>query len=320
MITTQDMARPATELPDEFRVKLIADPLFANLDLWAFLPIHGGGVSQHTYRMFSTNREYFVKEVTYNEKYTLQLLHRAGLKIATAVHSTRLLEQGVLVTDFIGGERPRTKRLQPSLVHNYAVMQNALNDRSLFDQNPTPSGCKYTDRDDGFYKSSLVENFRNGRGYLQVLSGKYLPPILDEYNKIADYIEDRLDDFASEFSAMPFAWLHNDFREDNILGDPQRLIDWGSSYGHGPFLTDLAPFLVDEPGTFELFVQGSDICRSVDSSAAKRWLMISLAARFVEFIKFRIDLNVGDVDARQACRSYLEYEYFPFRHLISYSL
>jgi hypothetical protein len=96
-----DNPKPASELPDEFQEKLISDSLFSNLDTWSFQKIRGGGVSPYTYRLFSAERDFFVKEVTYNEKYTLQLFHKAVLKIAPIVHSTLLLDKGILVTDTI---------------------------------------------------------------------------------------------------------------------------------------------------------------------------------------------------------------------------
>jgi hypothetical protein len=270
--------------------------------------------------MVSADKDFFVKEVTSNEKNTLQLLNRAGLKIAPAVHSRRLLEKGYLVTDFIPGDRLQSKHLQPSLIRDYAQMQNALNDRSLFEPNLTPSGCKYNDRDDGFYRQALIHNFREGRQYLNELSSAYGLPIVDQLQRVADSLDASLDAIVNEYAGMPFAWLHNDFREDNILGDPQRLMDWGSSYGHGPFLIDLAAFLVDDPGSLMLFTQESDIGKSTDLLRMKRWLMAALGARFVEFICYRIALKGGNVDTRETCKAFLEYEYPVFRNLLGFRL
>ena len=105
---------------------LQSDPLFANLEAWTFQPVRGGLISPHTYRMVSAGRDYFVKAITPNEKYTLQLLHQARLSLAPAIYSVPLLEMGCLVTDFIHGNQLSVKRLQPSLIRAVAQMQNAL--------------------------------------------------------------------------------------------------------------------------------------------------------------------------------------------------
>jgi hypothetical protein len=314
----QNISRPAAELPPEFREILHADPLFASLAAWTFQPVRGGSISPHTYRMVSPGKDFFVKAVTPNEKYTLQLISLAGLSIAPAVHSGRLLEEGCLVTDFIPGDRLMSKRLPPALVREVAQMHNVLNDQALFERSTTPSSCKYSDHDDGFYRQSLLTNFRAGRQLLQALATQYHLPSIDQFQRVADSLAANLEVLAEVYAGMPFAWLHNDFREDNILGDPPRLVDWGSSYGHGPFLVDLAPFLVDDPDGFRLFIGESDIAKFVDQRVLKRWQMAALGARFVECIRWRIALEGGNVGTAQDCRAFLEYEGVPFRHLLGY--
>jgi hypothetical protein len=110
---------------------------------------------------------------------------------------------------------------------------------------------------------------------------------------------------------MPFGWLHHDFRETHIVGDPPRLIDWGSSYGHGPFLFDLGPFLVNDVRGLECFIAHSDICGSASRAEIDRWLYTANCASFAGFTLWRLaDPGYARrVQDKTSCQALLEYEY-----------
>ena len=149
-----------------------------------------------------------------------------------------------------GSVSPHTYHLRVA----YPELHNALNDEGLVRDRAPNIEYKLTRQDDGFYRRSITRCARDG--YEQLLRLRpYGLPILDEWQTVADHLRGQLEPIAEAFSSMPFAWLHHDFREGSILGDPQRLIDWGSSYGHGPFFFDRAPFLVNDPAGLALFVR-----------------------------------------------------------------
>ena len=116
---------------------------------------------------------------------------------------------------------------------------------------------------------------------------------------------------------MPFAWQHHDFREANIVGTPQRLVDWGSSYGHGPFLFDLAPFLVDDARGSRLYRQELEICRGVSDNVFDAWMQAALAAAFASLLMYRLCPGGGNIDDRESAQKFLEYEFQPFRRLMA---
>jgi hypothetical protein len=115
-----------------------------------------------------------------------------------------------------------------------------------------------------------------------------------------------------------FARQHHDFKEDNIIGEPQKLIDWGSSYGYGPFLFDLAPFLVNDPDSLETFIKSSDNRKNTPRKQIDRWLHAPLGARFLGLLRWHLhpDEPRGIIHSEEECRSFLEYEYRPYKKLL----
>jgi aminoglycoside phosphotransferase (APT) family kinase protein len=114
---------------------------------------------------------------------------------------------------------------------------------------------------------------------------------------------------------MPFARQHHDFREGNILGEnPQVIIDWGSSYGHGPFLYDLAPFLLNHQENLAIFIQHSDICKQAGRTAIKRWLYVAACARFMTF--FTYIRERADCEKVKDLEAFLEYHYQTYGSLL----
>jgi len=287
----------------------LADVLAAelgDLSAWEIQPLTGGGVSKHVYRMSRDEVTYFVKEIKDNERYTLQLLHQLGLRIAPQVVYPDMLGQHVLVSSFTDGQPIQQKKLDAGLIRNFAHMQNALNDRRLFRSGRPPSGCKYTDHDDGFFRNGMLSNIEGGYRNLLALRDLALP-IVDRLIAVADRIRTNADRLASMYAEMPFAWQHHDFREGHILGNPQRLVDWGSSYGHGPFLFDLAPFFVDDVDGSGLYRQELEICRNISAGVFDVWMQGALAARFASFLTYRLCPGGGNVNNREQARRFLEY-------------
>ena len=305
----------------EIRIRLETTPGLEDIDDWQVETISMGGVSPHKYRFRSQNHDYFVKETKDNESQALQMLESLELDICPKVVFPELLKENILVAEYIPGGVLQDKKLDQGLVINYCAMQNAFNDRQLFGSLEPFTQVDYSDRDDaGFYRALLPRGCREGYPKLVALR-QYNLPIVDDYIRVADLVRAYEDQIAGEYSAMPFGWLHHDFREDNIVGSPQKLVDWGSSYGHGPFLFDLAPFLINDEMSLRTFVAQSDICHRASPTDIERWVFIATCATFVGFWLWRIkdpDEPGGNWTTRNECRDFLEYEFEPFRALIDH--
>jgi len=300
-----------------FRSCLEAHPRFEDLGRWQIVTIRSGMTSPHTYRFRLEEQDYFVKEVKANEARALRLLTHFGLGIAPQVVVPELLQDNILVAEYIEGMPIASKQLPADLIERYANMHNVLNDREALLGSEAFEGCTFTTEDDGFYRRSIMRCL--DQGYENLLSlRRHDLPVVEAFTEIADCIRADRDAVADAFSGMPFAWLHHDFREAQIIGDPPVLVDWGSSYGHGPFLFDLGPFLIGDGEGLQTFVARSEICRRASPVSIERWLFAATCAAFAGFTLWRLG-EFGYVDGRQsreACRALLEYEYPAFAPLL----
>jgi len=287
------------------------------LGRWRIVTIRSGMTSPHTYRLRRGEQDYFAKEVKANEARILRLLTHFGLAIAPRVIVPELLQDSILVAEYVEGAPIESKRLPPDLIERYADMQNVLNDREALLGSKAFQDCMFTTEDDGFYRRSIARCL--DQGYENLLSlRRHDLPVIEAFIEIADRICADRDAITDAFAGMPFAWLHHDFREAQIIGCPPRLVDWGSSYGHGPFLFDVAPFLICDGGGLETFVSCSEICRSARPASIARWLYAATCAAFAGFTLWRLG-EFGYVDGRQgreACRELLEYEYPAYAPLL----
>ena len=301
---------------DEFGRRLQAHPWSEDLDRWKIAALRPGLTSPHTYRFRLGEQDYFVKEIKQNEVRILRLLTHLRLDIAPRVMVPELLRRDILVAEYVEGAPIGSKRLPPDLIERYAAMQNALNDREALGSKAF-EGCAFTTEDDGFYRRSITRCL--DRGYENLLSlRRHDLAVVEAFIEIADRIRVDRDSIADAFSGMPFAWLHHDFREAHIIGSPPMLVDWGSSYGHGPFLFDLAPFLFSDGEGLETFIACSEICRRASRASIERWLYAATCAAFAGFTLWRLG-DFGYVDggqSREACRSLLEYEYPAYAGLL----
>ncbi|MBN1399558.1 MAG: hypothetical protein JXA74_01900 [Anaerolineae bacterium] len=311
---------------EQLEAVLRHEPAFSDLAAWAVTPVLGGSISPHTYRFQREGADYFVKEVKPNEARTLRLLAALDLCIAPRVIYPALLQEAVLVSEFIVGEHPHCKRLEPQLIVGLAELHNALNDEERVRRAAPEVAFRLAREDDGFYRRSITRCM--DEGYAQLLRLKrHGLAIVDEWVALADHLRARQARLSDAFVSMPFAWLHHDFREGSILGHPQRLIDWGSSYGHGPFLFDLAPFLVEDPAGLALFCAHSNICASVDRETIWGWLQAANGACFFGFLLWRLEhpslqgrftmRPAWELDA-DVLDAVLSYEIQPFRGLLAF--
>jgi hypothetical protein len=261
--------------------------------------MHGGLVSAHASRWRRGDADLFVKELKDNERDVLKRLVPLGLEHVVHVVYPELLDRGIMVADFVPGGPITGKRLEPGLVRDYATIQNCV----------TSDSGRESHR--AFYRDSLVHWWDGGRASLDRLTAEQGWPILDGWRGVAEGLDREREAVIEEFGRMPFAQVHNDFREENILaGPPQVIADWGSYYRGQPFLSDLAPFCLGHPETLSTFAEHSDICRAEGAARIRRWLFVCACARFWGDIFYLSELAAGrDPEA------WLAYEYETYRLL-----
>lgn len=284
----------------DFRARLSSHPAFADTEQWQVTPVRGGLVSAHASRFRRGEADYFIKELKDNERDVLKRLVPLRLEHVLRAVYPELLDRSILVTPFIAGGPIAGKRLEPGLVRDYATIQNRVTSDSAREGNRA------------FYRDSLVRWWDGGRANLDRLAAEYGWPVLGGWRRVAECLDREREAITDEFGRMPFAQVHNDFREENILaGPPQVIADWGSSYAGQPFLSDLAPFCLGHPEALSVFAEHSDICRAADPRDIRRWLFICGCARFWGNLYYISELSAG-----RDPESWLAYEYETYRLLV----
>ena len=198
-------------------------------------------------------------------------------------------------------------------------MRNTMNDKDFFDKYNIFSLKNYSQKDDGFYKKGLENNFLYAPKSLEKLD-KYKLKEVDYFWKILKHVNKDKNKIIADYVNMPFAKQHQDFREDNIIvtiDNKQKLIDWGSSYGYHPFMQDLAPFLISNPKALKTYTKFSDNCKKATNQQIKRWLYVALVVRFLGVIRWRLDPCEQRANTKENCRKYINYEYETYQELLN---
>jgi hypothetical protein len=252
--------------------------LFNNINNWEITPIYQGKAAEFACNIKNSSYSYFVKDIKENEKNALYMI--LPLKSTHFVKTSflDLLQDNVLVADFVDGGNYTSSRLSESLIIEYAAMQKALNDREYFKKHFRGQSSVYKMADDGYFKKTADERIKLSlrileyflkRGNSQMRSCYML---FKEIDKLADSI-------IYNYYSMPFAWLHNDFRSQNMVGELPVLVDWGESYGYGPFLQDIAPYMLDNSSDIELYFSVLFGNPKFDSIQVDKWLVSVLIYR-----------------------------------------
>lgn len=248
--------------------RLKVEPLFADMRGWRVVPLHGETVL----RLSQGEHDFVVKHARSNEVETHRKLLALGLRHVSTSVMPDLLGQKVLVTKFVPGGPIRYPRLDPSLVRELARIQNTL----VPDRQPTEA-------ERVSWQDFVVNALETGRLKLSQLRPS---AALDALTALVRSTSPNWRSMASDYAAMPFGWLHYDFNESNILaGPPQTVIDWGASYGSGPFLYDLARFCLLDEETMFTFREASDLCRKPELAQVRRWLQVAAFANFATMLR-----------------------------------
>lgn len=288
----------------ELKKNLASVPDFKDINSWKFEAIKGGIVALHKYKISNDGQSYFVKDVKENEKNILKILFDIQADFIPKIVFPKMLDKNILISEYINGGQMVGKNLDKELLIGFTKFQNLLNNKNYTD---------FSSKDSGFFKNYISLNFNYGLRCLRLLR-KFDLETVKENLTLLDYLRTSRKEIIKDFSSMPFARQHHDFKEDNIIGHPQKLVDWGSSYGYGPFLFDLAPFLLNDRVNYELFIQNSDICKIHNRQSIDRWLYVASVARYVENLHYRLRDN-GLLDDKESCRKYLEYDYDTYKTL-----
>jgi thiamine kinase-like enzyme len=190
-----------------------------------------------------------------------------------------------------------------ALAQAYARFQNATEDGTIFDEWVLPAKRDKSGHD--FYADALIRCLAQARENVQKVEGVGLekPQAICE---VLELVGEHPNELADGFGAVPFAWIHNDFRDENIVGADgdgggQRLIDWGSSYGYGPYLYDIAPYLLESGEAMRAYAVESTIWRRRTVDQRSSDLIVCATAALLGYLHWHLGdlLQDGDVACLQ---------------------
>jgi len=284
-----------------FWERLRTEPDFADLSGWQMVPIAGGQTSAHLYRLRGGAKDrsldLVVKEIKPNEQEILARLASMNLRHLPTVLYPDLLQHAIFVTRYYSGGPAHSKTLEPGVIRDLATLQNGL-------------GIQPADPDSAYIGFTLDHAEKAERALARMQAEGV--PLADAFGEIYRHVAGDPADLARRLCEMPVAWLHNDLREVNLIGrNPQMVLDWGSSYGYGPFLDDLAPYLLGRPQAMAVFIRASQVARSANRVDLKRWLNVAAASRFLAFCCHIHDLSTPEILPRV-----LAYEHRTWRLLL----
>jgi hypothetical protein len=289
---------------------------FSDLSSWKIKKLNIGEM-EHTYLFSKGDKKYFVKEVKPHEAQVNYFL--CSLKLNHLPYSIHpeLLKKRILVMPYLKGKMLRKRKIDYNLLGDFIKFQNKMHNRIFFSKNNIMNLKNYSNKDEGF----CIKNFNRdwNVGYKNIINLKkiYNLDIISKFIEIIDKINSERDKIIKEFSQMPFARQHHDFREDNILVTKkgQMLIDWGSSYGYGSFMYDYADFLINDRKALNLVVNESIFCKKVSKEKVKRWLYVSLIKKMFNMLCWYIPKGHHNIATKKRAKKMLEYEYKTYKVL-----
>lgn len=258
------------------------------------MPLHGGRVAEHVYR-FDTpgGRPLAVKVVRPNEALILRVLAHLRSPLVPSIRCPKSIGEGLLIWHYL--DPAAVGPLHPDLAKAYAQFHNATDDGKVFVELGLPVKLEKSGQE--FYIDTLHRCLSAAMVNLATLQG-YAWPVLDSVRKTMAQVGEREDELAERFGNTPFAWVHNDFRDENLVGKPPKLIDWGSSYGYGPYLYDIGPYLVESDEAMRAFAGESAIYQSRSQGEREGDLLACTAAALTGYLHWHLGdmLKDGDME------------------------
>lgn len=269
------------------------------------LQLEGGRVASHVYRFDAADgRRLVVKETRPNETLILRVLAHLGSDVSPRIHHPELLKASLLVWEYVTPATPGP--VSAALAQAYARFQNVTEDGTIFDELALPAKRDKSGHD--FYADTLIRCLAQGRENVRKMEriGLQTPWTICE---VLELVGAHPNELADGFGAAPFAWIHNDFRDENIVGADgdgggQRLIDWGSSYGYGPYLYDIAPYLLESDEAMRAYGAESTIWRHRTVDQRDNDLMICAVAALLGYLHWHLGDLLHDGDVARLQRSF----------------
>ncbi len=287
---------------------------FSDLSNWEIEKIKVGNTSPIKLKLSLESTKYFFKLIKDNEKQILKILSSMNSELIPKVKYPDLLDQNILLCQYIDGGTLKNRNLDPELIKNFAQMQNLLNDDMFIKRSKFLDGYIRRKKDDGMFRNYVLESIPIGYNNLHKLK-KLRLDIIEDFLVIFDVLIKKSDLIAREYAKMPFARQHHDFREESITRSPQKLVDWCSSYGHGPFLFDLAPFLWKNPKSLNIFMDSSLICQNSNEEHIKRWLFIATCFRFILMWRYFMLIIRKGFKFKHRLEEFFLYNYETYKNL-----
>ena len=266
--------------------------------------LEGGRVARHVYRFDAADgRRLVVKETRPNETLILRVHAHLGSDVAPRIHHPELLKESLLVWDYVTPATPGP--IGAGLAKAYARFQNATEDGTIFDELALPAKRDKSGHE--FYADTLNRCLAHSWNNVQKLEGIGLAKS-QAICEVLELVGERAKELADEFGAAPFAWIHNDFRDENIVGaegdsGEQRLIDWGSSYGYGPYLYDIAPYLLESGEAMRAYGTESAIWRHRTADQRSSDLIVCAAAALLGYLHWHLGDLLQDGNVARLHRS-----------------
>ena len=290
---------------------------FSDFKSWSLKRLKIGEM-YHTYVLSKGNKKYFIKEIKPHEAQILYFLNKINLKHIPGAVNLRLLDKKILLSEFIEGHMLKFRKIDLGLLNDFIIFQNKMKDKKFFDRYNHFKLKNYSNSDNGFFKSRFKSELKTGRMNLINAKRKYTIPIIDKYLQICDYLKLNQDKISEDFSKMPFTRQHHDFKENNIIKSKNGdiLIDWGSSYGYGPFMYDLAIFLIHDKKALKILMNKSNLANKYSKAQIERWLYVSLAYRYTDFTNWYIRKKAPNLESEIKLKKILNYNYKTYSYLL----
>lgn len=220
----------------------------------------------------------------------------------------------------IEGKMLRKRKIKLKLLEDFIQFQNKMNKKKLFDKYNFLKLENYSQKEDGFFSKNFYNSFIESRKNLLRLKRKYNLEVVNDFIKLLNFVSKDKKKIIKDFVSMPFARQHHDFREDNILVNKngQFLIDWGSSYGYGPFMYDYSKFLVNHKEAFNLVIKKSDMCKNIDRKKIDRWLYVSLIKKMLNMLQWYLQKDHHNIETKEKTKKMLDYEYKTYKNLLNF--
>jgi hypothetical protein len=225
------------------------------------------------------SQKIFIKVVNNKESIILSEITKLQSQYIVGSILPELLKENIFIANFIN--EASQPYLNNEFLYDYFRMQQLFDDHSKLNQLFGTDQSIYRNYNFIPFKENILNDINVALRVFKCLQIQ-TEGNLFYYEEIFNDISLKKLNIVDCYCCMPLRWLQNDFKRGNLIGKKPSLIDWGESYGMGPFLHDIAPFI-----SKEIF----DSCFEIISTKYKksieecyRWLFSALCIRLTHEI------------------------------------